>query len=130
MTKFNIKETIPSNVPAAKPTVTVQKMKEKLYCQYNTSYFFNCLIDFTCMTNGISIYKFLKIKEKISKSSFLHCYNKSGLTEYKKQGVFDAKNIAKTMLTNYFEKTQKTAKKEWQLYKIAVTILQKMRSIP
>jgi len=45
------------------------------------------------MANGMSINTYIKTKENISKSSFLHYYNKSGLANFKKQGAFDA-NIA------------------------------------
>ena len=61
------------------------------------------------MMDGPSSNAFLKNKEKISKTSFLCYYHKSGLVEYKKQGAFEA-SIAKMMLTNYFEKTCKIAK--------------------
>ncbi len=66
-------------------------------------------MDFACMADSPSINTFLKNKEKISKTSFLHYYHKSGLAEYKKQGAFDA-SIAKMMLTNYFEKTMQSCK--------------------
>jgi len=79
---------------------------QKSYRQYETGYFFSCLLDFACMRNDMSIIAYLKTKEKISKSSFLCYYNNSGLANYKKQGMFDS-GIAKVMLTSYFEKTIK-----------------------
>jgi len=71
---------------------------------------------------------FSKAKKRSPNHHFCITTTKVGWQSTKK-GVFDA-SIAKTMLTNYFEKTQKTAKKEWQLRKIAVAILQIMKSNP
>ncbi len=104
MTKFEIKEKKPFTPAATR--ITVKKVHQKSYRQYETGYFFSCLLDFACMTNDMSINAYLKTKEKISKSSFLRYYNNSGLAKYKKQGTFDS-GIAKLMLTSYFEKTIK-----------------------
>jgi len=51
----------------------------------------------------MSINAYLKTKEKISKSSFLHYYYNSRHANYKKQDMFDS-GVAKVMLTSYFEK--------------------------
>jgi len=101
MTKFEIKEKKPFTPAATR--ITVKKVHQKSYCQYETGYFFSCLLDFACMRNDMSIIAYLKTKEKISKSSFLCYYNNSRLANYKKQGMFDS-GVAKVMLTSYFEK--------------------------
>ena len=60
------------------------------------------------MSDGTSINAFLKTKEKISKTSFLRFYNKSGLADLKQKGSVDV-GIAKLLLTKYFEKTVKNS---------------------
>ncbi len=107
MTKFEIKEINSSRLEKSK--ITVKKVKDKLYRQYDAGYFFNCLIEYASMKNEISITSYLKTKKNISKSSFLRYYNKSGLAAYKQQGTFDT-GIAKTMLTAFFETTNKNSK--------------------
>jgi len=104
MTKFAIKGWNPSKLQTV---ITIKKVSQKSGQTYETGYFFNCLLEFTLMTNGISINAFIKTKENTSKSLFLHYYNKSGLANYKKQGTFDAE-IAKVILTEYFENIQNT----------------------
>jgi len=103
MTKCSI------STPSKAPLVTVRKIKQKVYRKYEPDAFFNCLMDFACMTNTTSITAYLKDKENISMTSFLRYYNKSGLAEYKKQESFDA-SIAKTILKKYFEETTKRSK--------------------
>jgi len=107
MTKFEIKAIDSSRME--KSMITVKKVKDKLYHQYDAGYFFDCLIEYASMKNVISITSYLKTKENISKSLFLRYYNKSGLAAYKRQGTFDA-SIAKMMLTTYFEATNKNSK--------------------
>jgi len=102
MTKFEIKEK--SSTPV-ETTITVKKVGRK----YETEYFFDSLLEFSSMTNGMSINAFLKTKENLSKTSFIRYYNKSGLSTYKKQGAFDS-GIAKLILTKYFEKTIQNTK--------------------
>ena len=106
MTKFAIKGWNPSK---PQTVITIKKVSQKSGQKYETGYFFNCLLEFASMTNGMSINAFIKTKENISKSSFLRYYNKSGLANYKKQGTFDAE-IAKVILTKYFEKTIQNTK--------------------
>jgi len=77
--------------------MTVKKVHQKLYCQYDTAYFFDSLIEFACRTDGISIRAFLKTKEKIPKSSFLDYFKQSGLAELKLNAPFDVA-VAKMML--------------------------------
>jgi len=70
MTKFEIKEK--SSTPV-ETTITVKKVGRK----YETEYFFDSLLEFALMTNGMSINTFLKTKENLSKTSFICYYNKS-----------------------------------------------------
>ena len=67
---------------------------------------FDSLMEFACMTDGTSMNAFLKTREKIARTSFLHYYNKSGLANLKEKGQFDA-GVAKVLLTKYFEKKTK-----------------------
>ena len=60
------------------------------------------------MTDGTSMNAFLKTREKIARTSFLHYYNKSGLANLKEKGQFDA-GIAKVLLTKYFERKKQNS---------------------
>jgi len=106
MTKISIKH--PPTPTLAKVKMTVKKVHQKPYRQYDAAYLFDCLIEYVCMSDGTSITAFLKTKEKISKTSFLRFYNKSGLADLKQKGSVDV-GIAKLLLTKYFEKTVKNS---------------------
>jgi len=106
MTKISIKH--PQTSTLAKVKMTVKKVHQKIYRQYDRAYLFDCLIEYVCMSDGTSINAFLKTKEKISKTSFQRFYNKSGLADLKQKGSVDV-GIAKLLLTKYFEKTIKNS---------------------
>jgi len=107
MTKFQIKGLNSFNAAAANLTVT--KLPTKAICQYESDYFFNCLLEYASSTDTTSITAYVKSKKGISKSSFLRYYNKSGLSDYKKHGAFNPE-VAKLILTKYFETTNANAK--------------------
>jgi len=78
--------------------MTVKRVHLKLYHHYDSKDMFDSLMEFACMTDGTSMNVFLKTREKIARTSFLHYYNKSGLADLKEKGKFDA-GIAKVLLT-------------------------------
>jgi len=100
MTKFTV--TMSNNSKSStmeKVQMMVKKVHQKSYHQYDTAYLFDCLIEFACHPDGISICTYLKTKEKIPKSSFLHYFKQSGLAELKSNAPFDVLAVAKMMLT-------------------------------
>jgi len=94
MTKISIKETKPSSM-LTKVNMTVTK---KSYWLYDSQYLFDCLMEFACLSGGTSINSFIRSKEKIAKSSFLHYFHKSGLADLKEKGPVDV-GIAKILLS-------------------------------
>jgi len=109
MTKFTVTSK-PTTMQTAPSRMTVKKVHQKSYWQYDTAYLFDSLIKFACLTDGISIRAFLKSKENLAKSSFLHYFKQSGLADLKSNGPFD-RDIGKVMLTKYFEQTFKNCAK-------------------
>jgi len=107
MTKIQIKS-INSFTPAS-AAMTVRKVHQKAYRQYSSDYFFNCLLEYASFSGTTSVNAYVKSKKGISKSSFLHYYHKSGLSDYKKHGAFDVE-IAKLILMKYFEKTNENTR--------------------
>jgi len=87
MTKFQIKGIDSFNPVAA--NLTVRKVAKNTYRQYDSDYFFNCLLEYVASTDTPSINAYVKSKKGISKTSFIRYYHKSGLSEYKKHGAFD-----------------------------------------
>ena len=102
MTKISIKETKPSSM-LTKVNMTATK---KSYRLYDSQYLFDCLMEFACLSDGTSINSFIRSKEKIAKSSFLRYFHKSGLADLKEKGPVDV-GIAKILLSNFFERTNK-----------------------
>jgi len=90
--------------------MTVKKVHQKSYRKYDTAYLFDSLIEFACLTDGMSIRAFLKGKENLSKSSFLRYFKQSGFADLKSNGPFDC-DVGKVMLTKYFEQTFKNCTK-------------------
>jgi len=68
MTKFAIKGWNPSK---PQTVITIKKVSQKSGQKYETGYFFNCLLEFALMTNGMSINAFIKTKKT---SPNLHFY--------------------------------------------------------
>jgi len=81
----------------------VKRVQLKSSRQYNITHLFDSLMEFACKTDGTSMNSFLKTREKIPKTSFLHYYKKSGLADLKEKG-HNNEAIAKVLLTKYFEK--------------------------
>ena len=67
-------------------------------------------MEFALLNDGTSINSFVRAREKISKTSFLRYFLKSGLADLKQNGTFDA-GIAKVLLTKYFEDTKHNSSK-------------------
>jgi len=88
----------------------VKKVHQKTYRKYDTAYLFDSLIEFACLTDGTSIRAFLKSKENLAKSSFLHYFKQSGLADLKSNGPFN-RDVGKVMLTKYFEQNSKNCAK-------------------
>jgi len=107
MTKFQIKGIDSFN--SASANLSVRKVSMKAYRQYETDYFFSCLLEYASSTDTTSITAYVKSKKGISKSSFLCYYHKSGLSDYKKHGAFDPE-VAKLILAKYFETTNANTK--------------------
>jgi len=105
MTKFTVTSK-PTTTQTAPSRMTVKKVHQKSYRKYDTAYLFDSLIEFACLTDGMSIRAFLKGKENLSKSSFLRYFKQSGLADLKSNGPFDC-DVGKVMLTKYFEQTSK-----------------------
>jgi len=101
MTKFSIKDSQLSTLAKAKMMVKV--IHQKVY-HYDSEYLQKCLIKYAGLADDTSISAFLRTKENIAKSSFAHFLNKSGLAELKRNGTFDL-DVAKALVTNFFEKT-------------------------
>jgi len=103
MTKFTVTSTTTQTAPSK---MTVKKVHQKCYWKYDSTYLFDSLIEFACLTNGTSIRAFLKRKENLAKSSFLRYFKQSGLADLKSNGPFNC-DVGKVMLTKYFEQTLK-----------------------
>jgi len=103
MTKVSIKH---SHLP--KVMMKVKKVHPKSSRLYESQELFDSLMEFALLNDGTSINSFVRAREKISKTSFLRYFLKSGLADLKQNGTFDA-GIAKVLLTKYFEDTKHNA---------------------
>ncbi len=103
MTKVSIKH---SHLP--KVMMKVKKVHPKSSWLYESQELFDSLMEFALLNDGTSINSFVRAREKISKTSFLRYFLKSGLADLKQNGTFDA-GIAKVLLTKYFEDTKHNA---------------------
>jgi len=74
MTKFTVSKNLKPSTTSKKVRMMVKKVHQKSYCQYDSGHLFNSLIEFACCTDGTFNRDFVKSKEKISKSSFLHYF--------------------------------------------------------
>jgi len=108
MTKVSIKNTQQSSAALPKVKMTVKKVNQKLYRQYNTDDLFNSLLEFACLQNDTSMNAFLKSREKLAATSFIRYFKKSGLAALKEKGTVDA-SVAKVLLTKFFENTKKNS---------------------
>jgi len=76
MTKVSIKNTQQSLAALPKVKMMVKKVNQKLYHQYNTDDLFNSLLEFACLQNDTSMNAFLKSREKLAATSFIHYFKK------------------------------------------------------
>jgi len=99
MMKVTIKHA-PNSTSLPKVVMRVKKVNPKSYQLYESDDFFNSLIEFASLDNGTSMNAFLKTKDKIARTSFIHYYKKSGLANLKEKGQFDV-DVAKVLLTSF-----------------------------
>jgi len=101
----------PNSASLPKVVMRVKKVNPKSYQLYESDDFFNSLIEFASLDNGTSMNAFLKTKDKIARTSFIHYYKKSGLANLKEKGQFDA-DVAKALLTSFFKTTKINASEQ------------------
>jgi len=101
--------------------------EKSAYHQYDSGYFFNCLLEYASFTDTTSVNAYAKSKEGIFKSSFLHYYHKSGLSDYKKVVHLTLK-LQNSSLQNILRRQMTTQKPKFFLPTIAVAIWVQMKS--
>jgi len=76
MTKVSIKNMQQSSAALPKVKMTVKKVHQKSYHQYDTDDLLNNFLEFSCLDNGTSMNAFLKSREKLAATSFIRYFKK------------------------------------------------------